>query len=172
MSYKPAVWGENGKRRHAKPRQRVTFSCFRMATFRPATRKYATSHALRFRLLFVLSLPGGAKGRHAKTRQNHHLAGFRVATFRVFAPKTRWNDMALINVSYFRPARQRYDKQEAKRWRMKSVVLSRGGAKGRLAKTRKSDHLAGCRVAPFRLYAPKTRLYDMAQISHYNIEIL
>jgi len=79
------------KRRHAKTRQMVTFSCFRMATFRPATRKYDTFHASPFRLLFVVSLPGGAKGRYAKTRQNHHLASFRAATFR--------------------PARQRYDKQ-------------------------------------------------------------
>ena len=70
-------WGENAKRRHAKTRQIVTFSCFR-----PATRKYATFHALRFRLLFVVSLPGGAKGRHAKTCQNHHLADFCVAIFR------------------------------------------------------------------------------------------
>jgi len=85
------------KRRHAKTRHMVTFSCFRMATFRPATRNYATFHELRFRLLFVVSLPGGAKGRHAKTRQNHHLAGFRVATFRVFAPKTRLYEMAQIS---------------------------------------------------------------------------
>jgi len=62
-----------------------------------ATRKHATIHALRFRLLFVVSLPGGAKGRHAKSRQNHHLDGFRVATFRVFAPKTRLYDMAQIS---------------------------------------------------------------------------
>ena len=82
------------KRRHAKTRKMVTFSCFRMATFRPATRKYDTFHASPFRLLFVVSLPGGAKGRHAKTRQNHLLAGFRVATFRVVAPKTRLYDMA------------------------------------------------------------------------------
>ena len=60
----------------------MTFSCFRMATFRPATRKYVKFHALRFRLLFVVSLPGGAKGSHAKTCQNHHLMGFCVATFR------------------------------------------------------------------------------------------
>jgi len=86
--------GENANGRHAKTRQLVTFSCFRMATFRPATRKYATFHALRFRLLFVVFLPGEANGRHAKTRQNHLLAGFRVATFRVFAPKTRLYDMA------------------------------------------------------------------------------
>ena len=89
--------GEKAKRRHAKTRQMVTFSCFRMATFRPATLKNATFHALRFRLLFVVSLPGGAKGRHAKTRQNHHLVDFRVATFRVFAPKTRLYDMAQIS---------------------------------------------------------------------------
>jgi len=81
--------GEKAKRRHAKTHQRVTFSCFRMATFRPATRKYATLHALRCCLLFVVSLPGGAKGHHAKTRHNHHLAGFHVATFRVFSPVSR-----------------------------------------------------------------------------------
>ena len=62
--------------------------------FSHAKRKYATFHALRFRLLFVVSLPGGAKGRHAKTRHHHHLAGFRLATFRVFAPKTRLYDIA------------------------------------------------------------------------------
>jgi len=69
--------GEKAKKRHAKTRQMMTFSCFRMATFRPATRKYATFHALRFRLLFVGFSPGEAKGRLAKTRQNHLLAGFR-----------------------------------------------------------------------------------------------
>jgi len=53
-------------------------------------------------------------------------------------------------VATFRPARLRYDKQEAKRRRMKNVVLSFGGAKGRHAKTRNSHHLAGFRVAPFR----------------------
>ena len=35
--------GEKAKGRHAKTRQTVNFSCFRMATFRPATRKYDTS---------------------------------------------------------------------------------------------------------------------------------
>jgi len=66
-------------------------------TFRSATRKYLTFHALRFRLLFVASLPGGAKCRHAKTRQNHNLADFCVATFRVFALKTRLYKMAQIS---------------------------------------------------------------------------
>jgi len=65
--------------------------------FSHAKRKYATFHALRFRLLFVVSLPGGAKGRHAKTRKNHHLVGFRVATFRVFVSNTRLYDMAQIS---------------------------------------------------------------------------
>jgi len=68
--------GENVKGRHAKTRQMLTYSYFRMASFRPATRKYATFHALRSRLLFVVSLPSEANGRHAKTRQNHHLAFF------------------------------------------------------------------------------------------------
>ena len=111
--------GEKAKRRHAKTRQMVTvscfrmatfrpatrkrekaprenppngdFSCFRMATFRPATRKYATFHALRFRLLFVVSLPGGAKGRYAKTRRIVSLA---------FSPRnhayTSWHKSATI----------------------------------------------------------------------------
>jgi len=74
--------GEKAKGRHAKTRQMVTFSCFRMATFRSATRKYDNFHVSPFRLLFVVSLPGGAKGRHAKTRKSHHVTGFRVATFR------------------------------------------------------------------------------------------
>jgi len=86
--------GENAKGRHAKTRQMMTCSCFRIATFRPTTRKYATFYALRFRILFVVYLPGEAKGCHAKTRQNQLLAGFRVATYRVFAPKTRLYDMA------------------------------------------------------------------------------
>ena len=34
------------KRRHAKTRQMVTFSCFRMATFRPATQKYDTFNTM------------------------------------------------------------------------------------------------------------------------------
>ena len=86
----------------------------------------------------VVSSPGGAKGRHAKTRHMVTFSCFRVATFR--------------------PARQRYDKQEAKRRNTKSVVLSCGGAKGRHAKTRKSDHLAGFRVAPFRLFRPENTI--------------
>ena len=46
-----------GRKREKAPRKNppnVTFSCFRMATFRPATQKYATFHALRSRLLFVV----------------------------------------------------------------------------------------------------------------------
>jgi len=51
--------------------------------------------------------------------------------------------------------------------RMECRVLSCGGAKGRHAKTRNSHHLSVFRVAPFRNFAPKTRLYDKAQISHH-----
>ena len=46
------------------------------------------------------------------------------------------------------------------------VVFSCGGAKGRHAKTRQNHHLAGFRLATFRVFAPKTRLYDMAQMAH------
>jgi len=96
------------KWRHAKTRKMLTFSCFRMVTPRPATRKYDTFHASPFRLLFVASLPGNwrvvawrlfappgkdttnrgenAKGRHAKTRQMMIFLCFRMATFR---PATR-----------------------------------------------------------------------------------
>ena len=78
----------------------VTYSCFRMATFRPATRKYATFYALRFRLLFVRSLPGGANGRHAKTRQNHGwVFAWRPFTF---SPRkhayTTWHKSATIKI--------------------------------------------------------------------------
>ena len=72
---------EKAKRRHAKTRPMVTFSCFPMATFRPVTRKYDTFLASPFRLLFVVSLPGGAKGRHAKTRQMVTFSCFRMRSF-------------------------------------------------------------------------------------------
>jgi len=89
MSYYHAF----GAKRRKAPRDNPPnghFSCFRMTTFRPATWNLNdTFHASPYRLLFVVSLPGGAKGRHAKTGQNHHLACFRIATFR--------------------PARRRYD---------------------------------------------------------------
>ena len=74
--------GRKGEKAQRENPPNGDFSCFRMATFRLATRKYDTFHVSPFRLLFVVSLPGGAKGRHANTRQYHHLAGFRVATFR------------------------------------------------------------------------------------------
>ena len=87
------------KRRKGATRKPVKWWLFRVfATYRPATRKYDTFHGSPFPLLFVVYLPGGAKGRHAKTRQNHHLACFRVATFRL--------------------AKQRYDKQGRKRERL------------------------------------------------------
>ena len=81
----------------------------------------------------VISSPCGAKGRYAKTCQMVILAGFGMATFR--------------------PARQRYDKQEAIRWCMKSVVqVSCGRAKGRHAKTRKVTiwRVVTWRLSPFR----------------------
>ena len=42
---------------------------------------------------------------------------------------------------------------------MEYRVLSGGGAKGRHAKTRKSHHLAGFRVATFRVIAPVCRIF-------------
>jgi len=42
---------------------------------------------------------------------------------------------------------------------MECRELSCGGAKGRHAKTRKSHHLAGFRVATFRVFAPICRIF-------------
>jgi len=89
------VW--RGERLPRENPQKSPFSGLSRGDLSPRQAKNATFHALRFRLLFVISLSGGAKGRHAKTRQNHHLAGFRMATFRVFALKTRLYDMAQIS---------------------------------------------------------------------------
>ena len=100
MSYKHVFGAKSRKIATRKPAKWCIFSCFRMATFHPATRKYATFHAYRFRLLFVVSLPGGAKGRHAKTRQNHHLAVFFAWRPFAFSPRkhayTTWHKSATI----------------------------------------------------------------------------
>jgi len=158
-----------------------------MATFRPATRKYATFHVLRFRLLFVIFLPGVAKGGHAKTHQNHHLAGFRVATFR--PGRQRYDkqgrkrekspcvnppncDFLCFRMATFRPATRKYGTFHVLRFRLLFVISLPGEAKGRHAKTRQNHLLAGFRVATFRVFTPKTRLYDMAQISHQSIHHL
>jgi len=47
-------YDKQGRKRERSPRENPPNgdSCFRMVTFRPATRKYATFHVLRFRLLF------------------------------------------------------------------------------------------------------------------------
>jgi len=59
--------------------------------FRAKMRK---GHALRFRLLFVVSLLGGAKGRHAKTRQNQpaKITIWQVFAWRPFAFSPRKHD--------------------------------------------------------------------------------
>ena len=173
------------------PRQMVNFSCFRMATFQPATRKYDCFHASSFRLLCVVSLPGGAKGRHAKTRPNHHFAGFRVATFRPARRKRERRHAKMVKNHYlagflvatfrvfvprscfrmaiFCPATRKYATFHVLHFQLLFVVSLPGGAKGRNAKPRQNHHLAGFRMATFRVFAPKTRLYDMAQISHHTI---
>ena len=79
MSYK-RVFG-------AKTRQMLTFSGFRKATFRPATRKYATFHALRFRLLFVVSLPGEANGRMCENPTKSPFGGFSRGDLSRFRPE-------------------------------------------------------------------------------------
>jgi len=70
------------KRRHAKTRQMVTCSCFRMATFRPATRKYVwwLNCAMSYYRLF------GAKSRKGATRKPAKWWLVRVFAWRPFAP--------------------------------------------------------------------------------------
>ena len=90
----------SGRKGQKAPRENPPngdFFVFSHGDLSPRHTKVLHFSCLAFSPLFVVSLPGGAKGRHAKTRQNHHLACFRVATFR--------------------PARQRYDKQGRKRQR-------------------------------------------------------
>ena len=125
--------------------------------------------------LFVVSLPGGAKGRHAKTRKSHHLAGFRVATFRVFAPfccifasrgerspceNTKTRQMVILagfHLATFRPARQRYDKQEAKgdAWKVSYFCVA-----GRKIAMRKHEKVTIWRVFAWRLFAFSPRKHD------------
>ena len=153
----------------------VVLSCFRMATFCPATRTYDTGHASPFRLLFVVSLPDVAKGRHAKTRQNHQLACFRVATFRPArhrydkqgrkrerSPRETSTMMTFscFRMATFRPATRKYAILHALRLRLLIVVSLPGEAKGSHATTRQNHHLVGFRVATFRVFAPKTRVYE------------
>jgi len=99
-----------------------------------------------FRLLFVVSLTGGAKGRQAKTRQNHYLACFREATFL--------------------PARQKYDKQGQKRERSPRenppngdfFVFSNGDLSPRHTKVRDIPRVAFlatvCRIFAWRGKSP------------------
>ena len=80
--------GEKAKKRHAKNRQMMTFSCFRMATFRPATRKYATFHALRFRLPFVRFSPGERGERSpCENPTKSPFGGFSLGDLSRFRPK-------------------------------------------------------------------------------------
>jgi len=89
------------KGRHAKTRQMVTFSCFRMATFRPARQRYDKQEAKRRRMTSVVRSCGGAKGRHAKTRK---VTIWRVFAWRLFAfspwkhVNTTWHKSATINI--------------------------------------------------------------------------
>jgi len=127
-------------------------------------------------------------GRKVVTRQPAKpLAGFRVETFRVFAPKhvyttwhkshsTSWGENAkgrqaktrqmmtcsCFRMATFRPATRKYATFHALRFRLLFVVSLPGEAKGRHAKTRQNRLLAGFRVATFRVFAPTTRLFDMA----------
>ena len=99
---------------------------------------FARGDLSRFRLcLSYLRLAG----RKVATRKHAKWWFWRVFSWRPYAP----------------PGKDTTNRRRKLRRRMKSVVLSCGGAKGRHAKTRKSHHLAGFRVTLFRLFAPKTR---------------
>jgi len=118
-----------------------------------------TKNSSRERIEYRVLSCGGAK-----IRQNNHLAGFRVATFRPAMQRydkqgrkrersPRENRQMVTFVFSHgdlspRQAKIRQTRGEGRR--MKSVVLSCGGAKGRHAKTRTNHHLAGFCVAPFR----------------------
>ena len=101
--------GENAKMRHAKICQMVSFSCFRMATFRPATRKYATFYALRFRhCLSFLCLAGRkvAMRKAAKIafspRKHSYTTWYKSATipseYDYFTNKRIWNTYILPTI--------------------------------------------------------------------------
>ena len=94
----------------------VTLACFRVATFRPATRKHATFYLSCLSLQFVVSLHGEAKTRHTKTRQINTLSCHRMATFR---PAKRKHATFYLSCLY-----------------MKFVVSTCGGSKHRHAKIR------------------------------------
>jgi len=76
MSYKRFFSGRKCEKAPRENPPNDDFFVISHGDLSPRLTKVRQFHALRFRLLFVVSLPGGAKGRHAKTRQNHHLAGF------------------------------------------------------------------------------------------------
>jgi len=76
--------------------------------------------------------------------------------------------LAGLSMATFRPARQRYD-SSGKRNAWNGAYFRVAGRKVAMRKHDKSHHLAGFRVAPFRIFAPITRLYDMAQISNHRV---
>ena len=81
--------GEKAKRRHTKTRKMVTFSCFRMATFRPATRKYDTF----IRRLFASCLSYLClAGRKVAMRKHKKVTIWRVFAWRLFAFSPRNHD--------------------------------------------------------------------------------
>ena len=107
--------------------------------------------------------------------ENHYLAGFCVATFR---PTRRKREKAprenSPNGDFFVLSHGDLSPHHTKVRDIPCVAFSAtvcrifGGAKGRHAKTRQNHHLAGLRMATFRVFAMKTRLYDKAQISHHS----
>ena len=120
----------------------------------------------------VVTSPGGAKGRHANTR---HVLSFmflstivafshggspgentKNVTFRVFALSPSWSYFGGFSCSDLSPRQAKKRQKEAKKVTHEKC---RSFAWRPFAppQTRKSKHLAGCRVAPFRFFAPKTR---------------
>ena len=85
----------------------------------------------------------GAKRRKGATRKPAKWWLFRVFAWRPFAPPHESTTLFMRRLFV-------------------SCLSYLGGAKGRNAKTRHNHLLAGFRVATFRVFAPKTLLYDMA----------
>jgi len=124
-----------------------------------------------------------AKGRHAKNRQMVILADFRLATFR--PARQRYDKQGRKrersprenppNVDFFVFLHGDLSPRHTKVRNIPCVAFSATvcrifawrGERSPCENPPKSP-FGGFRVATFRVFAPKTRLYDMAQISHHS----
>jgi len=122
---------------------------------------------------FVLSYFRGekAKRRHAKTRHTD----FCVATFRVFAAKTRKGalenppngDFFVFSHGDLSPRHTKVRDTPCVAFSATVCRIFAWRGERSPCENPPKHNLAGFRMATFRVFAPKTRLYDMAQISHH-----